>query len=261
MTERVPYDDFADVYGAWSAAAKAVTEPNGRFYADLYVATEGPVVELGVGDGRIAVAAARRGKYVVGVDSSEAMLELCRARATEAGVLDRLTLQRADFRDFTLEEPAALITIPFHAIGHMVTDDEKRAALAHVRGELAPGGRLVLDHFVPDVDLARSIDRLQRLHAVYQNPVTGHDVLLWAVNVYDFETGRVELRAITEELDRDGNSVARRVRTVPFSWIEPERLRALLEETGFAIDDCHGDFEGTPFGPESRSQVWFARRV
>ena len=84
------------------------------FYGGMYVETEGPVVELGVGNGRIVIEAARQGKHVIGVDCSTGMLELCRSRAAQAGVADRLTLIQADFRDFELAEHDALISIPFH---------------------------------------------------------------------------------------------------------------------------------------------------
>ena len=74
------------------------------------------------------------GKAGIGVDSSEKILELCEARARTAGVLDRLTLIKGDFRDFELPEPAALITIPFHSIGHLIKEEDKRRALETIRG-------------------------------------------------------------------------------------------------------------------------------
>jgi len=73
------YDSFADIYAVLvgTAASSRASLP---FYLDAYAAVDGPVVELGVGDGRIAVPAAVRGARVIGVDLSAAMLELCRAR-------------------------------------------------------------------------------------------------------------------------------------------------------------------------------------
>ena len=101
------YERFADIYGVWTATAGS-TQANRPFYVEAYLSADGPVVELGVGDGRIAVEAAVRGRDIIGVDLSPSMLRLCRDRATEAGVLDRLTLLQADFRSFTLAEPASL---------------------------------------------------------------------------------------------------------------------------------------------------------
>ena len=76
------YDAIAALYDPWS---RSVTED-----VDFYVAEArkagGPVVELGVGTGRIAVPTARAGIPLIGVDSSQRMLDICRARAEEAGV-------------------------------------------------------------------------------------------------------------------------------------------------------------------------------
>ena len=68
------YDSFADIYEIWTDSATAISA-NRAFYVDTYLAADGPIVELGVGDGRIAVEAAVRGCTVTGVDHSSAMLD------------------------------------------------------------------------------------------------------------------------------------------------------------------------------------------
>ena len=67
MTASLEYERFADIYGTWTATA-ASTRANKAFYLDAYAAADGPVVELGVGDGRIAVDAAAGGRPIIGVD-------------------------------------------------------------------------------------------------------------------------------------------------------------------------------------------------
>ena len=141
------YDSFADIYAVWTDTA-AATRANLAFYVDAYLQAAGPVVELGVGDGRIAVPAAARGRAVIGIDLSAAMLERCRRRAADAGVLERLTLRRADFRHFELDQPAGLVALPYHSLGHLPTLDDKRGAIAHIFSQLRPGGRFVFDDFL-----------------------------------------------------------------------------------------------------------------
>src|SRR4051794_28240374 len=180
----VDYDRFADIYDVWVQTAP-VAERNRPFYVEEYVRTQGVVVELGIGSGRIALEAAQRGKPITGVDSSSAMLVACRRRAEEAGVAHLLTLIEADWRDFTLPEPAELIAIPFHSIGHLVTQDDKRQGLRRIYQQLIPGGRLILDHFIFDPDAARRAAGTG-VRAEYTDPETGRDVLLLSSARYSF---------------------------------------------------------------------------
>jgi SAM-dependent methyltransferase len=258
MHKSVEYDTFAHIYDIWVEAAP-VTKRNLPFYVEEYLRTEGPVVELGVGNGRIAIEAAKQGKPVIGVDYSAEMLKLCREQAEAAGVTHLLTLIQADMRDFVLPEPAQLIAIPFHTIGHLVTLDDKRAGLRHIYGQLAPGGRLIFDHFVFDPEAARRHQGVS-LRGEYTDATTRHDLLLWVTTLYDFEVQTMRIIAWTDELDDDGVVLRRQYRRLSFSWLDPQQTRALLEETGFQIGALYGDFDRRPFGDDSPEQVWVARR-
>src|SRR3989442_15314778 len=84
-----PYDRIADLYDPWS---RSVTEDIAFYVAEARKAAGAagaragtPIVELGVGTGRIAVPTAAAGVPLIGVDSSVGMLEVCRARADAAG--------------------------------------------------------------------------------------------------------------------------------------------------------------------------------
>src|SRR4051794_22759908 len=89
------YQRLGALYDAWCAS---VDEDLG-FYLAICRDVQGPIIELGVGSGRVAVELLREGHELIGLDASPAMLELARARAEEAGVAERLTLLLADFRN------------------------------------------------------------------------------------------------------------------------------------------------------------------
>ena len=89
----------------------------------------GPVVELGVGTGRIAVPVAAAGVRVIGVDSSPGMLDVCRERAEDAGVAERLDLRLGDLRDPPVSERVRLVTCPFRSYLHLADDAERLEAL------------------------------------------------------------------------------------------------------------------------------------
>src|SRR5207248_5012190 len=115
------YDAIARIYDPWSAS---VIEDI-SFYVDEALASGGPVVELGVGTGRIAIPVAAAGIDVIGVDASAEMLAVCRARAREAGLEDRLDLRVGDLRRPPVAGPVPLVTCPFRAYLHLASDVER----------------------------------------------------------------------------------------------------------------------------------------
>ena len=254
----IEYERFADIYAIWTATAPSA-HANLAFYRDAYVAAAGPVVELGVGDGRIAVAAAERGRHVVGVDLSPAMLELCRANAERAGVAHRLTLVEADFRTFELTEPASLIALPYHSLGHLQSLDQKREALTHVHSQLRPGGQFIFDDFVMTPE---QLDRMRRvqLRAEYTS-ATGQQTLLWVTSLIDEPAQTMRVITWEDAVTDDGTLERRQYRTLSLSWLAPAQARQLLEDCGFAIEACFGNFDRAPFDPATaHEQVWVARK-
>jgi len=255
---RSEYDSFADIYSIWTDTAGSA-RANLSFYVDAYLAEDGPVVELGVGDGRIAVEAARRGRGVIGVDLSSAMLARCRQRAAHAGVPGLITLLQADFRTFALEEPAALVSLPYHSLGHLVEWRDKRDAMAHIFSQLRPGGRFIYDDFLMSPALLATMRQVQ-LRAEYQSDA-GLDVLLWVTSLVNEADQSIKVLTWEDELAADGVLARRRYRRLSLSWLEPDQARRLLEETGFSIEACFGDFQATTFEEATaHEQIWIARK-
>ena len=229
------YDPIARVYDPWSTG---VIEDI-SFYVDEAVAAGGPVVELGVGTGRIAIPTAMAGVDVIGVDSSRGMLEVCAEHARAAGVAERLDLRLGDLRTPPVEERVALVTCPFRAYLHLSSDEERLEGLAAARRLLRRGGRLVFDVFAP------SAADIEETHG------------LWL----EREPGIFE-RA---DWDRDAQTLTLSVRgelgesTMTLWWLEPERWHSLLAEAGFAVDGCYGWFDRRPYAG-GEDTVWVARR-
>ena len=229
-----PYDAIARLYDPWS---RSVTEDVG-FYVEEAVASRGPVVELGVGTGRIAVPVAEAGMPVIGIDSSAAMLDVCRERAAAAGVGERLDLRLGDLRDPPVRERVPLVTCPFRAYLHLSGDDERRRALRRARELLVPGGRLVFDVFTPGADdIAETHGRwLEREPGIFERA--------------DWDTSS---RTLTLSVRDD-----ERASTMTLAWLDPEEWHALLEETGFEVLACYGWFDRRPYAG-GEDTVWIAQ--
>jgi SAM-dependent methyltransferase len=229
------YDAIAELYDPWS---RSVTED-----VDFYVAearkARGPVVELGVGTGRIAVPTARAGVRVIGVDSSRGMLDVCRRRGDEAGVGNLLDLRVGDLRRPPVAERVRLVTAPFRSFLHLGSDAERREVLEAARGLLEPGGRLVFDVFTP------SREDVEETHARWLEREPG----IWERAEWDLER-----RVLTLSV-RGGRGET----TMELSWIEPEEWRTLLEQTGFEVLACYGWFDLRPF-TGGEDTVWLAHR-
>src|SRR3954464_7959594 len=109
------------------------------FYVGLANEADGPLVELAIGNGRVAIPVARAtGQIVIGIDSSPSMLALARVAASDAGVA--LDLREGDMRDLALDEPAGLIYCPFRAMLHLPTWADRRRTFERIAASLRPGG-------------------------------------------------------------------------------------------------------------------------
>lgn len=227
------YDAIAELYDPWSAS---VVE-DVAFYLDEARRSGGPVVELGVGTGRIAVPIAADGIGVIGVDSSRGMLDVCARRAALAEV--QLDLRVGDLRKPPVGERVPLVICPFRSLLHMHTDEDRLSVLAAAYDLLVPGGRFVFDVFAPDAaDIAQTHERwLEREPGIFEHAV-------WD------ETART--LTLTVRDDQQETSMA-------LAWLSQEEWQALLERAGFEIEACYGWFDRSPYRGREDT-VWIGRR-
>ena len=225
------YDAFAPIYDAF---AVGMTE-DVDFYVSLAEEAQGPVVELAVGTGRVATPiAARTGKRVIGLDVSEAMLEVARRRVAEAGV--EVDLRQGDMRALALDEPTDLVICPFRAMLHLRGHDERVTVMRRVRDVLVPGGRFAWNAFVFDPALAAELDGVWREDHGVRNRST-----------YDYDERRVDL-------ELEGGV------SVPLWWVDRAEWEAAIDDAGLEVEELYGWFDRRPFDEESREYVYVARK-
>ena len=219
---------FATSYDEWSAH---MTE-DVAFYAGLAREADGLIVELAVGNGRVAIPVAlATGRRVVGIDSSPAMLEQARMRAAEAGV--ELDLREGDMRDLALDEEAALIYCPFRALLHLPTWADRRRTFERVAASLRSDGRFAWNAFAFDHQIAA------RLDGEHQDEPVSHTVR------YAVGENRIDI-----VLD-DGAASS-------LWWATKNEWLGLLDAAGFELEALYGGFAGEPFGDDSREYVFVA---
>jgi SAM-dependent methyltransferase len=229
------YDSIARLYDPWS---RSVTEDVG-FYVEEARRVEPPVVELGVGTGRIAVPIAAERIRVIGVDSSSGMLEVCREHAQAAGVAELLELRLGDYREPPVSERVQLVLCPFRSYLHLHSERERLRALRAARELLVPGGRLIFDVFAPGADdIEETHGRwLEREPEIFERA--------------DWDT---EARTLTLSVRGPAGET-----TMALAWLPAQEWRRLLGEAEFEVEALYGWFDRRPFSG-GEDMVWVARR-
>src|SRR6266849_3640964 len=221
---------FSHRYEEWSSHMTGDVP----FYVELAREAEGPLVELAVGNGRVAIPVAKAtGRSVIGIDSSPAMLGQARERAAEAGVV--LDLREGDMRELTLDEQAGLIYCPFRALLHLPTWADRRRTFERVAASLRPGGRFAWNAFAFDHQIAA------RLDGRHQDEPLPHTTR------YAVGDNRIDIT-----LD-DGA-------TSSLWWATKNEWLGLLDVAGLELEALFGSFDSEALDDHSREYVFVARR-
>lgn len=234
---------------------------------DLYLALAardaGPILELAVGSGRLAVPLARAGYEVTGVDLDPAMLARAHAAAGRAGTATarRLRLVEADARTVRLPDAGtfALAYVPLNSIFLMGTRADQAAVVATLAAHLAPGGVAVVDAWLPAADDLGRYDGRLVLEWVREDPSTGHVVTKSGAASWDAASGVVHLTTIFEE-GPQGGTPARWVRDDRMRLVSPDELAGFAEAAGLEIETLAGDYDLGPIGPGAERVILVARR-
>lgn len=202
------------------------------------------VLDLCCGTGRHAVAFARRGCRVTGVDRTRAALEQARAHADAAGV--EVEFVECDMREFTRPAAFDLIVNFFTSFGYFETTDDERRVLGHVFQNLRPGGTFILDVIGKEV-LARVFQETRSALA------PDGTLIVWRTSVdRDWTRIRGEWYAL-----RNGT-----VRRFPVDhWVYSGReLRDLLLQAGFRDVALYGDLDGRGYDLTATRLVAVSRK-
>ncbi len=234
---------------------------------DLYLAlaarTGGPLLELAVGTGRVAVPLAASGLRVTGVDLDPAMLARARAAGDAAGraTARRLRLVEGDARTIRLDDAGAyrLAAIPLNSIFLMGRRADQAAAVRTLADHLAPGGLAVVDVWLPDADDLSRYDGRLVLEWVREDPATGHTVTKTGAAEFDAAIGAVSLTTIFET-GLPGEPPARWVRTDRLRLVGPDELAAFAEGAGLVVEELAGGYDLGALGPGAERAVLVARK-
>jgi SAM-dependent methyltransferase len=234
------------------------------FYLGLAARARGPVLDLGCGTGRIALALADAGHDVVGLDLSPAMLAVARSKLGRlpADVQGRVRFIEADMSDFDVGGLFGLAIAPFRAFQALLEPASQHACLLAVARHLRPGGLVVLQLFDPRLDLCApgAEDRLTGERPSVEHPHTRRPIRITVVSRRnDPLLQRFDELWRFEELDEGGQPLRSEEERLRMRWTYRWEMRHLFELCGYEIEAEYSDFAGSPpaYGAE---QIWVARR-
>jgi SAM-dependent methyltransferase len=248
-----PYPDFvARFYDVvYSRVRDGV---DSEHYLQAARSVDGPVLEIGVGTGRLFAEALRRGADVHGIDLSPVMIERCRAKLPPS---ERGRVQVEDAVRLRSEPRFALVMAPFRVLSHVADPDDQIRLLDAVHGALRPGGIFVFDLYVPSLKL----------------------LLEGMPETCDFDGEHAPGRRLRRFVSSAPADLARQTNHVRMSFVWEEEdgehrgdwefemrfffrfeLEHLVARSALDLVAIHGDFAGGPLSADSREYVVACRR-
>jgi SAM-dependent methyltransferase len=234
-----------DIWDA-DAASRYDTPGSGMFAPEVLgptvdrlveLADGGRALELAIGTGRVAVPLAERGVHVTGIELSQPMVDVLRAKVDVRAV----PVVHGDMATAHAEGEFSLVYLVFNTISNLLTQSEQVRCFRNAARHLVPGGCFVVELWVPE---------LRKL------PI-GTDATVWhtepgyiALDTYDV----LEQQVVSHHFRFDDSKQARLTRS-PHRYIWPAELDLMAQLAGFELESRHADWQGGEFTADSRSHV------
>ncbi|MFD8364039.1 class I SAM-dependent DNA methyltransferase [Streptomyces hygroscopicus] len=197
----------------------------------------GAALEFAIGTGRVAVPLAGRGVPVTGIELSRPMLDRLRAKADEATI----PVIVGDMATATAPGTYTLVYLVYNTISNLLTQAEQVECFRNAARHLGPGGRFVIELWVPEL---RKLPPGQTATVCHAEP--GYIGL----DTYDV----LRQHVVSHHFSFDDTKRARLFRS-PHRYIWPAELDLMAQLAGFALESRHADWTGAEFTAESRSHV------
>lgn len=246
------YDNFAKFYDLeYSHKGNDLD-----FYFEMADTFGDPILEIGVGTGRVALDLAYEGFYITGIDNSKKMLDVAENNLVTLPEENRslLELVHADMRTFKINKQFPLCIIPFRAFLHNLNQKDQLRTLKQIYDHLQPGGIVALDLFVPLYHLFTkeewfddvSEDELAEEHSHVN------------INIHVKHDPAEQVLRITNTYVQNGEPD--QSATMHYRYIFRYEMQALLLAAGFKTLEVYGGFERQPYNYHSGIMVFIAQK-
>jgi len=242
MVRLMRHQDIWDI----EAAESYDTPGTGMFAPDVLgptverlaeLAGDGRALEFAIGTGRVAIPLSERGIPVTGIEMSPPMVAQLHKKADEAAI----PVVLGDMVTAIAPGDYTLVYLVFNGISNLLTQAEQVACFRNAARHLSPGGRFVIELWVPEL---RKLPPGQQAMVWHSQPdyvgLDTYDVLLQQVVSHHFRIGEGQ----EAQLFRS-----------PHRYIWPTELDLMAQLAGFELESRHADWARSDFTAESRSHV------
>ena len=229
-------DRLADLYDELPHVKQQPTDDAVALLAELV--GKGPVLELAIGTGRIALPLVRRGIEVHGIDASSRMVAKLRAKPGGDGI----PVTMGNFADVAVSGTYPLIFVVFNTFFALLSQDEQIRCLRNVRPRLAPSGLFLLEVFFPNVDLLAARQKIGI-------PKVDVDEVLLDATRFDLVTQR----ATGQHIFLSNEGIRMYPVQIRYAW--PSEIDLMAQLAGLRLRDRWGGWQREPFTEGSRKHI------
>jgi len=233
------------------------------FYLHFCREAGGPVLELGCGTGRVLIPIAREGHQITGLDLSEFMLDICRAKMQKEPeeVRQKIELVQGNMTEFDLNKSYSLAIIPFRPFQHLIKASDHLACLKAIFRHLKPGGRFILDIFNPGLEILSRHPQREAHEDIPEFELPDGRKLRRTTQVTAIDRAEqymdIEFTYYLTMADGTGKLI---IQTFPFRYLFRYEVEHLLARCGFKIIDLFGDYDFRPYTGASPEMLFLAEK-
>jgi SAM-dependent methyltransferase len=220
--------------------------------------TNGEILELMAGTGRISLPLVEAGMHLTCVDNSPKMLNILREKLESQWLTTTVILM--DVRELALPRLYDQIILPFHSFAELVTPSDQRETMSGVYRHLADGGQFICTLHNPKIRL-KSVDGQLRLWGRFPLAEKEGTLLLWGLENFNSDDYIISGLEFFEAYDQRGVMRSRSFLEFQFGLLEKDEFEDLAISTGFTIEALYGDYTYTAYNDEtSPYMIWILRK-
>lgn len=246
----MPYEDVTDYAELYDIVSQEKSDGDDiDFYVEQAKKTDGKVLEVACGTGRIYLEMLEQGVDAYGIDLSEEMLKKLREKAEDRGLETKVF--QADMKNFDLEEKFSLVIIPYRSFLHNLTINDQLSTLETIYEHLEDDGKLVLNFYSPDIEFISENYGKELRTEINDGEYTliEYNEIIDPVNwIIEFE------KKLLKDGEKKWSSKAKT------KMISKPEFELLLQRSSFLDWEVFGDFELDELENSEQEMVWIVEK-